>query len=200
MPRIRFASAPILLLALLGSGCATQRGSVLPDMPDWDTRHAVLTEVRNWEFSGRIGVNSGDDGFNGKLWWWQQEDWFRARVSGPLGVGTLLIDGDDDRVSVTDKDGVVTELADPEADLLARYGWTIPVASLRFWALGIPDPSLPAETDFGDASRLARLVQEDWIVTIGQYADGGGQSMPRRITATNQDARVRLVIDHWVFR
>ena len=190
----------LLLFLALTAGCATQRGSALPDMPDWETRTAVLAGVETWEFSGRIGVASGDDGFNGKLWWWQKDDWFRARVSGPLGVGTLLIDGDRSGVSVTDKDGAVTRLRDPEVDLRDRYGWTIPVASLRFWALGIPDPALPAQTEFGDDGQLTRLVQRDWTVSIAQYAEGGGQSMPRRVTATKDAARVRLVIDDWVFR
>jgi outer membrane biogenesis lipoprotein LolB len=36
-------------------------------------------------------------------------------------------------------------------------------------------------------------------VIIGQYRDGGGQSMPRRIVLENVDTRVRLVIDRWIF-
>ena len=41
--------------------------------------------------------------------------------------------------------------------------------------------------------------QGDWIVTISRYADGGGQPMPRILTATNPDTRVRMVIDRWSF-
>jgi outer membrane biogenesis lipoprotein LolB len=37
-------------------------------------------------------------------------------------------------------------------------------------------------------------------VTIDQYTQGGGQEMPRRVTAVDDDIRVRLIIDDWAFR
>lgn len=167
-------------------------------MPDWPARNSVLGETTRWEFSGRIGVSAGEEGFNGKLWWWQRDDRFRATVSGPLGVGTVRIDGEERQIRLTDKDGEITELADPEADLRRLYGWTIPVASLRYWALGIPDPGEPAAIEFGDDDLPDTLEQRNWTVTIGQYREGAGQLMPRRISAVNGDAKVRLVIDNWV--
>lgn len=189
--------AALMVLALL-SGCAAQRGRELPTMPDWQTRNTVLGRTTRWEFSGRIGVSAGDEGFNGKLWWWQRDDRFRATVSGPLGVGTVRIDGEENRIRLTDKDGAVTELDDPEHDLRRIYGWTIPVASLRYWALGIPDPAIPADIVFDEAGLPSSLQQRSWIVSIDQYRDGAGQPMPRRISAINGDAKVRLVIDSWI--
>ena len=153
-----------------------------------------------FEFAGRIGVQAGDEGFNGQLWWRQDGVVFRARISGPLGAGTVFINGDGGEITVTGRDGVVTELHDAEAELRQMYGWTIPVTSLRFWALGIPDPASPAETEFGDDGRLAKLHQRNWQVDITQYREGGGQLLPRRLTAVNNDVKVRLVIDNWVFR
>lgn len=190
---------PLILTLVLLAGCAIQRSQLLPEMPDWPTRQAVLGDTDRWEFSGRIGVSAGDKGFNGKLWWWQRDEHFAATVSGPFGVGTMKINGEGRQATVRDKDGTVTELADAEPDLRAMYGWTIPVTSLRYWTLGIPDPMGEAVTEFDAEGRLVRLVQRDWIVTIGQYRDGGGQPMPRRISAVNDDAKVRLVIDNWIF-
>ncbi|HEX6259095.1 MAG TPA: lipoprotein insertase outer membrane protein LolB [Woeseiaceae bacterium] len=193
----RRVAAALLLLAL--AGCATQRGVGLPDLPDWEARRDTLTAISEWEFQGRIGVSAGEDGFNGKLRWWQHDDVFMASVSGPLGVGTVKIQGDDRQVAVTDEDGEVTEMQDAESELYRRYGWTIPVTSLRYWALGIPDPSSPAETAFDGQGHLTRLEQRNWVVQIDEYRDGGGQQMPRRMSATHRDTRVRLVIDTWVF-
>jgi outer membrane lipoprotein LolB len=186
-----------LLLTL--AGCAAQRGVGLPALPDWEARRDTLSSLSEWEFRGRIGVSAGEEGFNGKLSWWQNDDLFRASVSGPLGVGTVKIQGDERQVAVTDEDGEVTEMRDAEAELYRRYGWTIPVASLRYWALGIPDPSSPAETAFDGNGRLTRLEQRNWIVRIDEYREGGGQPMPRRMSATHRDTKVRLVIDNWVF-
>ena len=100
---------------------------------------------------------------------------------------------------LTDKDGEKTRLEDAEPELLWRYGWTIPVDSLRYWALGIPDPSVPGVTKLDEQGRLTRLEQNGWTVQISRYQEGGGQSMPRILTATNRDTRVRMVIDRWLF-
>ncbi|MDH3440540.1 MAG: lipoprotein insertase outer membrane protein LolB, partial [Gammaproteobacteria bacterium] len=125
---------------------------------------------------------------------------YRARLSGPVGVGTVFVNGDGREVTLTDRDGVVTELENAEVDLRRRYGWTIPVTSLRYWALGIPDPAWESALEFNGEGQMSALRQGQWEVTIGEYADGGGQAMPRRLTATSGDIRVRLVFDQWIFR
>ena len=199
---MRRSLARILALVTLAAlaGCATTPDSVdLPEIGTWDARIEVLAGIEDWEFNGRIAVKAGDDGFNGKFNWEQQGDAFNATVGGPLGIGTVRIDGDGQAIRLTDKDGVETVLQDPEAELRWRYGWTIPVASLRYWALGIPDPRLPAVTEFNDAGLLIRLEQSDWVVEISRYREGGGQEMPRILSATNPDTRVRMVIDRWLF-
>lgn len=194
-------SAALVAVLLVTAGCATQTGVDLPDISDWDRRAGVLGQLDEFDFRGRIAVSAGDDGFNGKLRWYQDHEDFRAMVSGPLGVGTVRIEGDDEVVEVTDKDGVTTVLDDVELDLYYRYGWTIPVESLRYWALGIPDPREPAEMAFGDSGELTQLTQRGWTVAVSDYREaGGGQPMPRRLTASNSDTKVRLVIDRWVFR
>jgi outer membrane lipoprotein LolB len=185
---------------VLISACVTPKSLELPDLSDWESRQKILVGVDEWEFAGRIGVSAGEEGFNGQLRWRQDGVVFRARINGPLGVGTVFINGDRREITVTDRDGVVTELHDAEVELRQMYGWTIPVASLRFWALGIPDPASPAETEFGEDGQLSKLRQQDWEVEFTQYREGGGQLMPRRLTAFNDDIKVILVIDNWTFR
>ena len=189
----------LLSLGLLGACATTRQGIDLPNIDTWESRSAVLGGIREWEFKGRIAVKAGDEGFNGKLNWSQRDDTFSATVGGPLGMGTVRIEGDSRSVILTDSDGVETVLTDAELELRHRYGWTIPVASLRYWALGIPDPSMAALTDFDEQGRLVRLEQSNWIVEFSRYREGGGQQMPRILSATNPDTRVRMVIDRWLF-
>ena len=184
---------------LLLSACAVQPGRDLPPLTDWETRQQLLVAIQDWAFTGRIGVSAGMEGFNGKLRWQQRHNGFSATISGPFGAGAVRLNGDDRQVTVIGEDNEVIELENPEADLRDRYGWTIPVTSLRYWALGIPDPASPATTKFADDGQLAVIEQGNWRVSIDQYREGGGQPMPRRITAVSGDAKVRLVIDHWTF-
>jgi len=191
-----------LLLAVsaaLISACASRPVSELPDLSTWEARQQALAARNDWEFSGRIAVSTGDDGFNGKLRWAQQDALFSATVSGPLGIGTVRIEGQGQHAVLTDKDGVRTELQDVEEDLLYRYGWTIPVQSLRYWALGIPDPLADAQTELNADNQLARLEQDGWLLSIPSYRSSSGQSMPHRLSATKSATRVRIVIDKWKF-
>ena len=198
--RRRYAISLLLITASLVSACATTDSRLLPGMQTWEERKSTLAATDEWTFSGRIGASAGDEGFNGKIWWRQDGVVFRARLSGPIGIGTVFINGDHRELTLTEQDGTVTELNDAEADLRMRYGWTIPVTSLRYWALGIPDPSVPAEVQFNEDGLMEQLEQPPWTVTIGRYIEGGGQPMPARLTAVSGDIRVRLVIDEWTFR
>ena len=195
-PALRLA---LFCAALLVSGCASRQTVQLPEIESWDSRTELLSELRNWEFSGRIAVNAGEKGFNGKLRWAQQDTSFKATVSGPLGIGTVRIESDGESVVHTDKDGVRTKLEHAEMDLYYRYGWTIPVSSLGYWVLGIPDPSMPAKTKLNSDDQLAELEQSDWIVTISRYEVSGGQPMPQSLSARHSTTQVRIVIDKWVF-
>lgn len=190
--------APFAALLLI-YGCAAPKSALLPEIHAWESRTLVLGGLDDWQFHGRIAVRSDIEGFNGKLRWTQDKNEFSATASGPLGAGAIRIEGDSASVVLTDKDGIRTTLEDAEMELHDRYGWTIPVASLRYWALGIPDPRVPADTVFDENGQLERLRQRGWSVIISSYAEGGGQLMPRVLTAENSDTRVRLVIDHWVF-
>ena len=195
--RIRIAATTAL--ALLVAGCAAPRSALLPEIDSWESRTAVLGELKDWEFSGRIAVKTDADGFNGKLRWTQNDDDYSASVSGPIGIGTVRIEGDARSAVMTEKDGTRTRLEDAELEFSQRYGWSIPIDSLRFWALGIPDPTTLAETTVGDDGLLQSLTQGGWAVSVSRYRDGGGQLMPARLTAENADTRVRLIIDHWIF-
>ena len=186
-------------MAAMLAGCVTPKSALLPDIDDWSARTTVLAGLDEWEFSGRIAVKTATDGFNGKLRWSQDKNEFEVTASGPLGAGAVRIEGDGRSVTLTDKDGVTTELEDAELEFRYRYGWTIPLQSLRYWALGIPDPSGPADTVIDENGQLTSLTQRDWSVTFSRYADGGGQLMPKVLTAENSDTRVRLVIDYWIF-
>ena len=196
--RFRYITPALLILAI--SGCAVQGGVVLPELSDWETRTRILAGLDDWEFKGRIGVSASGEGLNARLRYYQDDDDFRATISGPLGFGTIQIQGERRQVTVIDRDGEEWLLTDPEVDLQVMYGWTIPVASLRYWALGIPDPAELAFTDFDEKGRLTSLDQGNWQVEIVKYREGGGQSMPRLITAVSGDNKVRLVIDNWTFR
>jgi len=194
------AAIPLIVLSLV-SACTPLPVRELPDITNWEDRNRVLADLQEWEFRGRLGVRTADDGFNGKVHWQQLDTDYNAQISGPIGFGSLRISGNSGLVRLVDRDGQLTVLTDPEADLESLYGWTLPVQSLRFWALGIPDPKSPATTLVLDARGLLTvLAQNGWRIEYPDYRPFAGQAMPRKLVATAGDARVVLVFDNWVFK
>lgn len=189
----------LLCGALLFAGCATRQAIQLPEMSDWATRNSVLSTAENFEFSGRIAVSTGEDGFNGKIRWRQTGNTFEVTLGGPIGIGTVRIEGDGRTVVLTDKDGLRTEMQDAEQELRNRYGWSLPVTSMRFWALGLPDPGTAAQTELNSEQQLAKLEQSGWSVQIARYRVSSGQSMPNLLSARNAETRVRIAFDKWLF-
>ena len=197
----RTPTRALLFACLLLAGCATTgRQEVdLPELGGWDQRQLLLSRADDWALTGRIGIRSADDGFNAKFRHNQDGRQFDSTLSGPLGVGTIRVAGNRQGIVLTDKDGTQLKLENPETDLQRLYGWTIPVDSLKYWALGIPDPDVPATPVIDDAGRLASLEQRGWRVAIDRYREFAGQQLPARITATSATTRVRLVVDRWRF-
>lgn len=195
--RSRRSAALVAVGAIVVSGCAGRPVVELPELDTWDRRQAVLAELDEWGFNGRIAVRSSEDGFNGKLRYAQADGDFEATLSGPLGIGTVQLAGGAGGLVYTDKDGVEMRFHDPDVELERRFGWNVPLSSLRYWALGIPEPDRPAVTEVGEAGRLASLEQAGWSVAFPRYRDAGGQAMPQRLVANNGDTRVTVVIDNW---
>ncbi len=189
----------LVVAGLLLAGCATRPTTPLPDITPWDARQALLGGLDAWAFNGRVAVRTDADGFNGKLRYRHTNEDFEAVLSGPLGVGTVRLVRQNGVLVFTDKNGVVTEFTDPEIDLKYRFGWDVPLDSLRYWALGIPDPSRPAETVLNVDGQLESMAQGGWDVAVTRYAETGGEVMPKRMTVTNEATKVTLVIDRWDF-
>ena len=78
-----------------------------------------------------------------------------------------------------------------------RMGFEPPLASLRYWMQGVPDPAGPG-TETPDAQGyLGSLVQSDWTVTFGAYMQTADGALPQKLTVTRGTVRVRLILDSW---
>lgn len=195
MPRSReslllsLRAAALLLAALALGACAAMRTAALPDteLPvDWGARRSVLQSWPGFELRGRVAVARGDEGFSGALRWTQTGARARLEVDGPLGVGGARYDLDP-----AEADGAALERA---------IGAPVPVASLRYWLLGVPDPASVAEESLDAGStRLASLRQAGWSVAYTRYAPVPATrlELPQLIEVSREGLRVRLLIEGW---
>ncbi|HTY48915.1 MAG TPA: lipoprotein insertase outer membrane protein LolB [Steroidobacteraceae bacterium] len=196
------AVAPALALCTLAlctvlyvAGCAT-RPPVVASLP-WPVRRGELQARSHFELSGRVAVAADGQGFNGRLRWDQQGPRTQLNLDGPLGVGGVRVVLEDGRLSLTGADGTRLDSDAARDELMARLGFEPPLASLRYWIQGVPDPGSPAVETPDALPRLAALSQEGWTIDYTGYQAVAGQWLPQRISLQRGTVRVRLVIDSW---
>ena len=197
----RRASLPLWIaaLALLLAACSgsppngevdQQQAGVL-----WQHHQAQLQAIRDFVLSGRI-AELGLTGNRADLKWTQKAAHFEVRVSGPLGVGALLLSGVPDAVTIRTKDGVL-QTRDPSDFMQQQLGWSLPVARLRYWVLGLPAPGSAPSLLLDAQGRAATLQQDGWNMQYLEYQTVGALALPRKLEMADGTHSFRLVIDQW---
>jgi outer membrane lipoprotein LolB len=199
---MKSVGAALVAAALIAvSGCVTTPPQ--PQRDDtpaarealWRIHRASLSPVDRFLLTGRI--TSAELALRADLRWQQDADGhFELRLAGPFGVGAVELRGDAQGVEVRNSDGV-QYTRDPEAWIRARYGWTLPIAGLRHWALGLPIPGSPSQRQLDESGRLASLTQNGWALSYTEYREQNGYDLPRRFEANNGQVTLKLLIDTW---
>lgn len=190
-----WGAAAAALLAL--AGCRTLPPPA-PAAPPWDTRRPELQAREHFELKGRVAVAAGSQGFNARLRWAQDGGRAQVALEGPLGAGAVHIDTHGSDLDITTASGARLTSDAARAELSARLGFDPPLASLRYWILGVPDPASPADETLDPARQhLTRLEQQGWRIDYGSYVAVGSEWLPGRLTLERADVRVKLLVDDW---
>jgi len=192
----RIAACAIVILTLLAAGCRTLPAPVSV-AGSWETRRAALQGREHFQLKGRVAVAAGQEGFTASLHWVQDARKSQVSLEGPLGVGGVQVTADGIGMSVVNSRGERLDSEAARAALRSRLGFDAPLASLRYWILGVPDPSATATEVLDAERRLSGLEQNGWQIDYSDYRVVAGEWLPSRITLHSADVRVRLIVDHW---
>ena len=195
----RPATIAALVLAILIAGCRTVPPTTVPSST-WEERRAHLQARERFEIKGRAGIVAGQDGFTAGLHWMQSGGQSQLDLQGPLGVGGVHISANGDALSLINSRGEHLDSDAARAELQMRLGFDAPLASLRYWILGVPDPAQAAGTaaEVLDVEhRLTSLQQAGWQIDYADYVAVKGEWLPGRVTLQRANVRVRLIVDHW---
>ena len=198
--RSAFRAALLAAGALSLAACASLPGhapSGAPDEAAWSARAGRLTALTAWVLSGRVAVDDGKEGGSGSLDWKQDGDLFDFDFRGPLGAGAVHIQGDGDALWVKTSRGDDFVTRDPERDFAERLHMPLPLLSMRYWMLGLPDPGAPYDKQVDARGELIHLEQRGWQVEYLGYADVQGYTLPVKLTLTRDAVRIKLAMDTW---
>ncbi len=169
--------------------------SVVPVEPDVHySRTSMLHyyELERWSFDGRLAVTGQGDSWSANISWEHNPEVEKIKLSGPLGQGAVVISLTDNGVTIDRGGDDVQSSADPEVFINQQLGMFVPVRSLRYWVVGLPEPSGSyKDTDAG-------FNQAGWLSEFKQMQLVDDGVMPHKMTVMNNQVRLKLIIDHWV--
>jgi outer membrane lipoprotein LolB len=187
---------PLLCLFLWACSTTPVRPPVADPQQAWQQHHSVLAALQQWQLFGRLAIQTGDEGWHASLNWLQQQQHYSIQLIAPLGQGTIQLQGDDQQVILDTGEDNPILASDPEALLFREFGWRVPVASLRYWVLGLPAPG-KSRHELDSYGRLARLFQNGWEIHFFDYDATDELELPGKIFINNHRAKVRLVVNRW---
>ncbi|MEQ9478733.1 MAG: lipoprotein insertase outer membrane protein LolB [Algiphilus sp.] len=186
-----------LLLPILLAACATTTPppSTRVDRSEaWLAHLATIRDISGFVVDGRLSEGSMG---SATLFWRQSGAGFSARASGPFGSGAIALAGTPTAVTIRDGEQRITT-SQPEAWLQQQLGWQLPVAGLRFWAVGRPMPGRAAVFAYNDAGQLAVLEQAGWRIHYEAYEQTQeGLWLPSRIRFISEEQAALLRIARW---
>lgn len=195
-PRAWLLAPAAALLAACG-GLPVHAPVGTPDEAAWETRHAALASLDAWELEGRVGIVNGEDSGSGSMDWKQQGSVLSFDFHAPLGAGALHIEGDATGLRVRSSRGDDFVTTDPDEDVARRLRVPLPVLSMRYWMLGLPDPSGPYEKSVDARGELVMLKQRGWKVDYQEYSDVRGFALPVLLTLEEGDVRIKVAVNQW---
>lgn len=179
-----------LIMVWLLSACST--ATVKTNAAYSKQVRTPLYQLDRWSFDGRLAITGQDDSWSASLSWNHSPDQEEMKLSGPMGQGATVIQLTDDFVSIDRGNGQVETSEQPEEFVNQQLGIFVPVRSLRFWVLGLPEPTQAfAETADG-------FTQAGWLITYNQMQADFNPPMPRKMTVVNSLIKLKLVIDQWI--
>lgn|SRR6185295_4201049 len=195
----------VALLAGLGlltlAGCRTT--PVVPpvigpgaDAP-WALQRESLAKVTHYTLGGRVAVAANGQGFQGALRYQQQQQHAELAIDGPLGIGGVRVSLDGEQVNISNSRGESFDGPAARSELEQRLGFTLPLAELRWWLLGLPAPGEAALEQDPVTGEIRAFQQTGWRVSIDARTPAMGFALPQRLVVSRDGARMKLLIENW---
>ena len=178
------------LLVLLLSACSS-----VPIEPEGryqiQTRES-LYKLERWSFEGRVAITGKKDAWQANINWAHAANDEKIKLAGPLGQGATLIQLTGDSVTIDRGDNKPLTSTQPELFINQQLGLFVPVQSLRYWVVGVPEPSSRYNVT------ATGFPQSGWLIDYKQTQKIDGRAMPYKITVSTEHLKLKLIIDQWV--
>lgn len=157
----------------------------------------MLRDLDAWSLRGRVALSTAQDSFSGAIYWAQEEEDLDLSFRAPLGLGGFRVTGDDELIEVEMSNGQSFLTEDPGPAFQRAFGWSLPLRSLRYWIVGLPDPAAEHQEVLDPRGTPSRLRQGGWVVEYERFERVSDALLPTKLRISGRDVRIRLAVDHW---
>lgn len=190
MSGFKTRSLPCWLIACLLSACSWIKQT--PDVHYAKDALLSLYKLERWSLDGRLSITGPKDSWSANIQWGHDPVYEQIKLSGPLGQGATLIQLTGNRVVVDRGDGHALSSTQPEVFINQQLGMFVPLQSLRYWVIGLPEPTQSfVETESG-------FSQSGWLIEYKQMQSVNKQIAPRKMIVMNDRVKLKLFIEQWV--
>jgi outer membrane lipoprotein LolB len=193
----------LLISTFILSACSLQQTDISAPT-DWQAYQLRVSQLNDWTVVGKLGFRAPDSGGSATVNWQQQQSSFQLQLSGPLGVGSATISGNQQIAEMLYKDQLYRQT--PEQLAAKLTGVPLPVNALSWWARGLPSPIQAAASSLSTSpdGYASSFEQAGWQLSFSRYAETDAGSLPGKISGTYQSSDDRrysfkLVISDWSF-
>ena len=193
----------VALVAML-SACVSpvKTSSSPPNIKLWQQHIKQVQNIERWDISGRIAIQTHNDGGHADLFWQQTDaQHYDIKLVAPFGSGTIRLQGQGDAVLLTASNGEQMWAQNADDLLQQVEGWRFPVSGLRYWLLGMAAPQSEAKLiSWNDQGLLYLMHQDGWRIEMRQYKTVADKILPKKIFIRRLDddeLEVRLIVREW---
>jgi outer membrane lipoprotein LolB len=141
----------LYLFILMASSCAME--TVVPETPYSKFSRESLYNLEHWSFDGRLGLTNGKESWQANINWQHKPNNEEMKLSGPLGQGAIVIKLTGEKVTIDRGNAKIQTSSQPEAFISQQVGMFVPVHSLRYWVIGVPEPGISLIRQWGLGSQ-----------------------------------------------
>ncbi|MGB0450330.1 MAG: lipoprotein insertase outer membrane protein LolB [Porticoccaceae bacterium] len=200
----------VTAIIILSTACSMQP-QIVPSSGlsanSWQQHQQQIALLQDWELSGKLGFRAPDQGGSATVNWTQEKKSYQLFLSGPFGVGSAKIYGDEETAEMLYGDTVYRQ--PPRQLAMQLTGLPLPVDALSWWARGLPSPTQPAATGLatGADGLAVGFDQAGWQLSFSRYRQTDAGFLPGKIagslnspgSAEDSSYSFKLVISNWKF-
>ena len=190
----------LTLVITVLSSCATVTSRDISANTRFDTKSLTprLANLTKWEAKGVIGIIHDNNADSASYVYIQKGNTFSIKLYGPLGVGSVEIFGNDDKVTLKTSDGQSTQSSDIRSLMMQQLGWYVPIDGLKYWikSTAVPDEKFKTEKNINNLP--TEILQDGWTITYKKYKLVKNiYPLATNIKMTRKNMSIKILVKEW---